>query len=67
VRQINNHIDNLNSLITDFKKARKTQERMCAHLELQQIQWYQRYHIEDKVARVNIVAGQLPVIVYLRD
>lgn len=52
-------------MITYFKKARKTQKRMCAHLQLQQIQRYQRYHIEDELTRVHIVTSQLPVIIYL--
>lgn len=38
---------------------------MCAHLQLQQIQRYQRYYIEDELTRVHIMARQLPVIIYL--
>lgn len=38
---------------------------MCAHLQLQQIQRYQRYHIEDELTRVHIMTGQLLVIIYL--
>lgn len=40
---------------------------MCAHLQLQQIQRYQRYYIEDELTRVHIMAGQLPVIIYLGE